>query len=308
MPRSAALLALLAALSQLPAARALAEHHPAFDPVAHRAEIEAWRERRLASLRRDTGWLTLTGLDTLERGRSYALGSAAGSDVRLPDAAPRQLGTITVGHEGEVELRVAAGAKVTVDGLPVTTVALFGPHVESPPLVEAGSVNFLVIERGGVLFLRTRDRKHPALQSFTGLEQFPIDPRWRFEARFDPYDPVRQIPIANILGQVSDTPSWGAVVFDYQGETYRIDAVAEPGDEELFLIFGDATSGHETYGAGRYLYADAPDATGRVVVDFNRAYNPPCAFTPFATCPLPPSQNRLPFRVEAGEKTYPPAP
>ncbi|MEZ5332417.1 MAG: DUF1684 domain-containing protein [Thermoanaerobaculia bacterium] len=137
------------------------------------------------------------------------------------------------------------------------------------------------------------------------MEYFPLDPSWHFpQARFEAYDPVKTIPVADIAGLVSDSPVWGAVVFERDGTTYRLDALAEPGDEELFLIFGDRTNGTETYGGGRYLYTDAPDAEGHVDLDFNVSYSPPCIFTPFATCPLPPPQNRLPVRVEAGEKAY----
>jgi uncharacterized protein (DUF1684 family) len=149
-----------------------------------------------------------------------------------------------------------------------------------------------------------KDRLHPARSHFAGLQYFPIDLTKRFNAKFEPYNPPKIIPIANVLGMVDNMTSPGALVFEVDGKTYRLDPVLEKGSKQLFIIFADKTAGKETYGAGRYLYADPPDVNGRVIVDFNKAHNPSCAFTKYATCPLPPRQNRLPFRIEAGEKTY----
>ena len=266
------------------------------------AEIEAWRASRIENLTSPTGWLTLSGLHRLAEGE-YTLGSAAEAAIVLPASAPSRLGILTV-SEGSVHLRVHPTATVRFEGEATTELEMTPSASGEAPIVEIDSVSFFVIRRGDLLLLRVRDSEHPDRSAFAGIDSFEIDPAWRLAARFEAYAPVKQIPIANIIGLVSDNPSWGAVVFEHDGETYRIDAVAEPGDEELFLIFGDATSGHETYGGGRYLYVDAPDADGRIDLDFNRAYNPPCAFTPYATCPLPPIQNRLDLRIEAGEKNY----
>jgi uncharacterized protein (DUF1684 family) len=144
----------------------------------------------------------------------------------------------------------------------------------------------------------------PRSKSFHGIESYAVDPKWRVPATFAPHRPPRSIPIPNILGNVTQEPSPGAVVFSIGGHEYRIDAVDEEGEEDLFLIFADRTNGETTYGAGRFLYAPRPGADGKTVVDFNKAYSPPCAFTAFATCPLPPPQNRLPIPIEAGEKRY----
>ncbi|MCZ6508212.1 MAG: DUF1684 domain-containing protein [Acidobacteria bacterium] len=266
------------------------------------AEIEAWRASRIERLTGPTGWLTLAGLHRLAAGE-HTLGSAAQANIVLPASVPACLGILTVADDS-VYLRVDPAATVSVDGEARTGLELAPNASGDTPIVEIGSVSFFVIRRGDLLLLRVRDSEHPDRAAFAGIDSFAIDPAWRFAARFEAYDPVKQIPIANIIGLVSDNPSWGAVVFEHEGETYRIDAVAEPGDEQLFLILGDATSGHETYGGGRYLYVDAPDADGRVDLDFNKTYNPPCAFTPYATCPLPPIQNRLDLRIEAGEKNY----
>jgi hypothetical protein len=171
-----------------------------------------------------------------------------------------------------------------------------------PAVLELGSLNFFVIKRGDRVGVRIRDKASPVLASFKGIDEYPIQPEWRIVARFEP-SKDKKIPIANIIGQVEDETSPGAVVFDWRGKTYRIDALEGGDDGGLFLIFGDQTNGKETYGAGRFLDTEAPK-DGKVVVDFNTAYNPPCAFTAFATCPLPPAGNKLQLRVEAGEKKF----
>jgi len=161
-----------------------------------------------------------------------------------------------------------------------------------------------VIERAGNLGVRVRDLNNPHRTGFKGLSYFPVSTAWLFDARFEPYQPAHRIKIINILGMEQEYESPGAVVFQKDGREWRLDAVLEePGDRELFIMFADATSGHETYGAGRFLYVPLPSA-GRTRLDFNKAYNPPCALNDFATCPLPPPQNHLKLRVEAGEKTY----
>jgi hypothetical protein len=142
------------------------------------------------------------------------------------------------------------------------------------------------------------------LKAFTGMEYFPIAPEWRLTARFEPYTPAKTIPIPNVFGRLEDSPSPGSLVFTVDGREYRLDPVLETGETDLFIIFGDQTNGRETYGAGRFLYAKPAGPDGTTVLDFNKSYNPPCVFTPYATCPLPPPQNKLPFRIPAGEKRY----
>jgi uncharacterized protein (DUF1684 family) len=159
-----------------------------------------------------------------------------------------------------------------------------------------------VIERGGRFALRVKDPESARRRSFRGLDWFPVRESYRVTARFVPYEPPKAIPIANVLGTVEPMPSPGYVVFSLNGREFHLDPVLEdPAAKELFFIFRDETAGKQTYPAGRFLYADLPK-DGRVVLDFNKAYSPPCAFTSFATCPLPPRQNRLDVRIEAGEK------
>jgi uncharacterized protein (DUF1684 family) len=272
-------------------------------PAEHRAEIEKWRARRLESLRKEDGWLSLVGLFWLEHGENR-VGSDPSNRVVLPDGkAPRLLCWIDLAGE-RASVRVAPGGRVTHEGKPIHRLALSSDADGGPTVLRHGTLRFFLIRRGPRLGVRVKDSESEARRNFRGIESFPVDPAWRVAARFEPYDPPRPIAVPNVLGSPTSEISPGAVVFRAMGRTHRLDAVTETGSEELFLIFGDRTNGEETYGGGRFLYAPRPDASGRVVVDFNKAYNPPCVFTPYATCPLPPPQNKLPIRIEAGEKTY----
>ncbi len=268
---------------------------------SHRQEVEAWRQERLESLKADDGWLSLIALAWLDEGENR-FGSDPENKVVLPEGkSPKVAGTLI--REGQtVRVRVAPGAKVLSGGKPVTEMTLQSDAKGEPTVLEMGSVSFYLIERGDRLGIRAKDKKSPVLTSFRGLDQFPIQEAWRIVARFEPYQPAKPVPIPNVLGQVQDQPSPGAVVFDWQGKTYRLDALGSV-EEGLSFIFGDATNGKETYGAGRFLDT-GPPKDGKVVIDFNTAYNPPCAFTAYATCPLPPAQNKLALRVEAGEKKF----
>ena len=272
------------------------------DVAAHRKEIEAWRQSRLAGLRRPNGWLTLVGLSWLESGENL-VGSDPASAVLLPAGqAPARLGVIERGEAGN-RFRAEPGVRVTCDGKPATTCDLKSDAEDEPTLVQHGSLVFYLIRRGDRFGVRVKDSDAPALRHFRGLDYFPITESFRFVARFERYDPPRSISVPTILGSASSESTPGALLFDYEGKTYRLEPVLERGTTDLFVIFGDATNGRDTYGGGRFLYA-APPVDGRTVLDFNKAYNPPCVFSPYATCPLPPSQNRLPIRIEAGEKNY----
>jgi len=265
-------------------------------------EIGRWKAQRLERLRSETGWLTLVGLYWLEPGAS-SVGSDPASRVVLPAGkAPARVGILE--RDGDrVTLHALPGSGASFEGKPVETLTLRSDVDGEPSVVSLGSVSFLIIRRADRLGVRVRDTQSATRLGFRGLESFPVDAKWRVEARFEPHVPPRKIPIPNVLGTVIPEESPGALVFDLDGQSYRLDAVLETGEVDLFIIFADRTNGTETYGAGRFLYA-APPANGRTVLDFNKAYNPPCAFTPFATCPLPPRQNRLPVRVTAGEKKY----
>jgi len=273
------------------------------DEGAYRQQIEKWHTERAASLTKEDGWLTLVGLFWLKEGENR-LGSDPAADIRLPQGkAPQHAGSLRV-DKGVVTLVAEPQSGITSAGKPVTSLVLKSDADEEPTVLNLGTLSFYLIKRGDQLGLRVKDKENPARTNFAGLEYFPVDSKWLIASKFEAYNPPKMIPITNVLGMVEDQPSPGRLVFDVAGKTYSLDAISEEGTKELFMIFKDETSGKETYGAGRYLYADPADAKGIVQLDFNKAYNPPCAFTSFATCPLPPMQNKLALRVEAGEKQY----
>ncbi len=268
-----------------------------------RQHVEEWKAQRLASLTSETGWLTLSGLFWLKPGEN-TFGSSKSSTFHLDNAAlAPQAGTFVL-DGGVVRFIASEGARIMHAGKLVTDIELASDLTSEPTILQSGSLSFFLIDRAGELGIRVRDSENPYRTNFHGLDYFPVADNWVVNASFEPYEPQRKISIVNILGLREDIVSPGALVFTHQGKEYRLDALLEtPSDEELFIMFADDTSGEETYGAGRFMYVPLP-RDGIVRLNFNEAYNPPCAFNIFATCPLPPPQNRLALRVEAGEKTY----
>ena len=277
---------------------------PTFDQAAHKNEIQKWQSQRLASLTKEDGWLTLVGLFWLDKDENK-FGSDPKNPIVLPkDKAPGVAGSMSL-QKGQVLLTVRPGVEMTADNKPVTTLELKADTDDNgPTILKLNSLLINVIKRGDRVGVRVKDTESRTRREFKGLEYYPIDAKWRVEARFEPYEPAKAIPITNVLGMTDDETSPGALAFEIGGKTYRIDPILEKGETDLFVMIADETTGKETYGAGRYLFVSPPDATGKVVIDFNKTYSPPCAFTNFATCPLPPRQNHLPFRIDAGEKKY----
>jgi hypothetical protein len=300
--RFAALLALAAAAGTTPPAGAN-EARSAGPTAAYVSEVQAWRDRRVTRLRSETGWLTVAGLYWLEPGEN-TFGTAPENDFVLPaGSAPARAGVLF--HEnGTTTVRASPRAGLTCGGKPVRELRLRSDTQDTTDVVELGRLRFFVIERGGRAAIRLRDLESPQRTGFRGIDAWPIDAAWRVEARFEPFLPPRRIPIANIIGTLDSMLCPGRLRFELAGTACELLPVLEsPSDDEYFLIFSDATSGQETYPAGRFLYAPLA-VDGRTTLDFNKAYNPPCAFTPYATCPLPPPQNELPVAVRAGEKNY----
>lgn len=260
--------------------------------------IEGWRARRTETLRKPDGWLSLVGLHWLGEG-PHRLGSDPKSDIVLPAGAPATVGTLEVSGKS-VTLTAAPGVDLRMGGERRDRAVLEAS--DDPAVVTVGTMSFQVVERTGRLALRVRDSQSPALQGFQGTEWFPVDPRWRVKARFEPYSPARTVQVPNYTGVATSETSPGVLVFTLGGQEHRLEALGSLSGKELFLVFGDRTNGKSTYSGGRFLYVAVPDAKGGVWVDFNRAYSPPCAFTPYATCPLPPAQNRLEAEIQAGEK------
>jgi uncharacterized protein (DUF1684 family) len=268
-------------------------------PADLEAQTQQWHRRRLERLQAEDGWLTLVNLHWLEEGETVA-GSEEDAALRLPPSAPRKLGTFSRRGQ-EVRFTPAPGVEITSRGKTFRGGALRTDAAGDPDVLRHGTLQFLAIVRGNRVAIRVRDSAAETRRNFHGIARFPVRPEWRKDARFERAQPGRKVSVPNVLGEVEDVPLAGIATFTHDGKEHRLEATWE--DEKLFFVFGDLTNRKETYGAGRFLYADAP-VDGRVIVDFNRAYNPPCAFTPYATCPLPPPENKLPLRVEAGELRY----
>lgn len=259
------------------------------------SETESWRAQREKDLASDTGWLTVAGLSFLKPGAN-TVGSDRHSDVVLPSPAPAHAGTLE--RDGrEVWFTPAAGGAITVNGAPVTSRIKLG----SRDRLVSGSVSFHLHESGERIGIRIRDANSPLRRAFKGLRWFPVREAWTIDARFVPYPEPRAITVSNVLGDYERLTVPGEAVFQLQGREVRL--LAAQSGRRLWFIFSDATAGRETYRI-RFLYAEAPSAEGVVTLDFNRAYNPPCAYNPFTTCPVPPPQNRLSVEVRAGERNY----
>ncbi len=275
---------------------------PQMDAEVHRSEVQAWHARRLEGLKQPDSWLSVIGLDWLEPGEN-SFGTDSANAVVFPPVAgvPGRVGSFFL--EGNaVRMEVEPGVQVTSEGEPVTSLVLYSDATRRPATARLGSLRWQVIQRQDLIGIRLRDTANAALEEFEGIETFPVNLDWRIPASFDPYDPPRVIGVPNVLGQINEQPSPGAVVFRVGGEKLRLDVTGNPEGESFSIVFGDETNGLDTYGGGRFLTVQAPDEQGRLFIDFNKAYNPPCVFTAFATCPLPPRENRLPVRIEAGEK------
>jgi uncharacterized protein (DUF1684 family) len=272
---------------------------PGTDDLA--AATRTWQEGRLNRLQAEDGWLSLVGLGWLKEGANTA-GADGRAAVVFPEGAPQNVGTFTR-TGSSVTFQPAPGVAVTRGGKPFA-----GGPVQTdqegraePDILQLGRFRAQLIDRGNRIGVRIKDPEARARKEFKGIPTYPASARWRITARWEPANPPVEIAVPNVLGEVERSPSPGTAVFTVEGKEYRLTPVLEEGSPDLFFVFADETNRTETYGAGRFLYAD-PAKDGTVVLDFNRAYNPPCAFSAFATCPLPPKQNRLALRVDAGEK------
>lgn len=268
------------------------------------ADYLSWQQQRVASLSAEKGWLTLIGLHWLEPGR-HRIGSGAGSAVRL-NAGPELLGEIELSAAGEITFYADPKASVLVAGkTPNKAERLFSDAEQAVPTeVSTGTVSFFVVNRSGKLGLRVKDSNSTVRTQFQGLDYFAYAPNMVINARFEAYPESKTIDIVNILGMIEPTPNPGRAHFDFGGKSYSIELLEGSDAEHYFTVFGDQTNGKETYGMARFLAGSLDRKNNTVVLDFNRAYNPPCAFTEYATCPMPPPTNRIAAKINAGEKTY----
>ena len=277
---------------------------PAVDP-AYRAEVEAARARRLSELTADDGWLTLVAREILRPGEN-AVGSDRSSAVVLeaPGIPPRAC-SFDVRSDGTVDVRAEPGAPVAVNGAPPAAVPLV-PENEgrTHDVVTVGRVRITLLEMDGRVLARARDPESPRRKRFEGLRYFPIDTAFRVEGLYEPYEAPREVEVPSSRGPARRALAPGVVRFTLAGRDHALEPTVEPPDEDdLFFVFSDATAGTESYGGGRFLHARRPKAgRSKVVLDFNLAENPPCALTPFASCPMALPRNTLPVKVAAGEK------
>ena len=275
---------------------------PAWADPAYVKSVEDWRTRADASLRKDNGWLTLAGRYVMKPGVN-TFGTAEKNDIVFPKGlGPERMGTVTV-EPGKVFVQLEPGLAMVKDGVPMTD-KIMGTDPENRDWVSMGRAAFHVIERDGRYILRLADNESDVRKNFGGRVWYGVDESYRVSAKFVAYKPGRKIAIVNVLDEVSDEPAPGYVEFKLKGKTYKLDAVGE--DDGLFIILRDDTAGGTTYKPGRFLFVEKKPRPGeKFMLDLNRVYNPPCAFSEFTTCPLPPKQNILKVRIDAGEK-YPP--
>jgi uncharacterized protein (DUF1684 family) len=274
------------------------------------ADLEAWRERLEQSLRRDNGWLTLAGRFTLKDGVN-TFGTGSDNDIVFPPqlmgVGPARLGSIVVDTKNKsVVLKAAEGTTWTSEGKPTSSERPLSTSSSKRDWVVLDRISMHIIERDGKYILRLADNQSDVRTNFKGRIWYEANPAFKTTAKYIAYPPGRTIPIVNVIDEVSDEPSPGYVEFKLRGKKYKLDAVGNDGG--LFFVIRDKTSGDTTYRPSRFLYIEKkPEPNTTFTLDFNRAYNPPCAFSEFTTCPLPPKQNILPLRLDAGEKYRKPA-
>jgi uncharacterized protein (DUF1684 family) len=269
------------------------------------AQEKPWRDARVAKLTAPDGWTSVIGLHWIDPGAHYA-GSAGGNGLRMA-MGPAHLGMIDLTKDGDVHFVPAKDVALLLNGQPLkgATTLKTDADDEGPDKItfDDGKGVATIIQRGDRVALRVKHADAPARLHFKGLQYWSGGPEWKVQGRFVPHPAGTTLPIVNIVNMVEQVPNPGAVEFTHNGKVHRLEAL-DQGEPTLFLVYADRTSGHGSYPAGRYLDIARPDASGKVTIDFNRGENPPCAFTAYATCPLPPTANRLDLAVEAGERVY----
>jgi len=269
------------------------------DEAAYVAEVEAWQVQRLERLKNKDGWLSLAGLFWLEEGEN-SFGSDPENDIIFPEKADTFCGTLVL-DSGSVTLRVAEGVGISVKDFLITEMGLVDDHSENTTRLQQGDLAWYIIKRGERYGIRLRDHKHPRLDELDHIPSYPIQTSYVVEATLEPFDTPKTMVVATpVEGFTESYECPGTLNFKINGKKLTLHPFTS--GNGYFLVIADETSALDTYGAGRFMYA-MPDSSGRIILDFNKAYNPPCAFSPFATCPLPPRENFLPAAIEAGEKS-----
>lgn len=262
--------------------------------------MKEWHSKRIDNLKKEKGWLNLAGLYWLKQGENK-FGTDKANDIIFPDGkAPAFIGSLFL-KDSIVTFKANNGVEIKSNGTRITALEL-KDDTRGETVLELGSLRWFIIKRGDKYGVRLRDLESELLKTFQGVETYPINSDWKFEAKLEAYNPPKKVEVPNVLGMIDTSIVSAALTFEKDGIVYKLDPLDE--GKQYFIIFADETSGSETYGAGRFLYVDKADSTGKIYIDFNKAYNPPCAFTKYATCPLPPEQNHLKLKITAGEKMF----
>ncbi|MBS1590657.1 MAG: DUF1684 domain-containing protein [Bacteroidetes bacterium] len=270
--------------------------------VTYQQEIDAWHIKRVESLKKENGWLNLVGLYWLQQGTN-TFGSGNNVQIKFPaNSIIENAGWFEL-KGTTVTLHTNSKTKVLINGIKKNNAIVFTTDSEKPIICSYKSLRWSIIKRDDKIGIRLRDLNSNLVTNFKGIPYYAADSTFKVKAYLQkPSQKNSSVFITNIIGQTNAQNSPGKLIFTLNNKQYSLDALEE--DNQLFIVFGDATSGNETYPAGRFVYANMPDKDGNVVLDFNKAFNPPCAFTPYATCPLPPKQNVLPIAITAGEKKF----
>ncbi len=274
------------------------------EPIAseeYKKEINDWDKKRIKNLKKETGWLNLVGLYWLKEGEN-TFGSDKTNDLVFPENKAAQFLGKIIKKDSIITTIVNRNVNILFDDKPISMKEMKADASGDPTILKHQSLRWFIIKRGDKYGIRLRDLEVELVQNFEGIERFPLNESWKLNARFEKYDSPKKIMIPTILGTVEERISPGKLVFNIDDKEYRLTPTSA--GKRLFIVFADLTSGEETYGAGRFLYVDGPDSNNNVVLDFNKAYNPPCTFTKYATCPLPPEENKVRVRITAGEKNY----
>jgi uncharacterized protein (DUF1684 family) len=264
-------------------------------------KINSWHEKRIENLKKESGWLNLVGLYWLKEGEN-TFGADKQNDIVFPqNKADEFIGRI-IKNDTLIFTEINPDIKVYHDGEAVRNIEMKSDVSGDATILSHKTLKWFIIKRGEKYGVRLRDLEAELLSSFKGIERFPVQDKWKIKADYIKHEKEKKIMVPSILGTVSEEISYGMLEFTVDDQKYSLEPIRS--GKGLFIIFADLTSGESTYGAGRFLYTDGPDSNNTVILDFNKSYNPPCAFTKYATCPLPPDENRLKLKITAGEKNF----
>lgn len=264
-------------------------------------QLKRWQAERVQEITSPDGWMSLAGLYWLKEGIT-PFGSAAANKLVFPAIAPQEIGQFIL-ENGRVTMIIDPEVPVKLGTENPKNITLVPDLVGSPTTLTLGSLSWYLIQRENRFGIRLKDAQNPSRQTFKGIDHFPFSEAWQVPAVLKPATDKSTITLRNVIDMDVTMQLEGYLEFDINGESYRLEAL-DGGKDAYFIIFADATTGETTYGAGRYLYVPRVDEVNKTIIDFNRAHNPPCAFTDFATCPLPSATNRLALAILAGEKDY----